>query len=87
MTIVETNIEMGKMYKDKNSGFKGIAVCLSKWQYGCLRIGLQPQVKEDGKLEETQFFDEESIENIVPIKKETGGPSPFPKRNPDPKRQ
>lgn len=85
-TVIETSVTMGELYEDKNSGFKGVAVCVSKWQYGCIRVGLQPAVMLDGKLPENQFFDEASLVNVEPIDKSTGGPSSDPTRNMDPRR-
>jgi len=81
--IIETNIEFGKEYTDKNSKFKGRAVCISKWQYGCIRVSLQPKIDMDGKMPESEWFDEESLEGVIPIISEPGGPRPNPKRNKD----
>jgi hypothetical protein len=82
--IIETNIEFGKTYKDSISGFKGKVVAISKFQFGCIRIALMPPAK-DGKLEEIQWFDEEAIEGLERKNRFMGGPTPNPKRNPDPK--
>ena len=46
---------------DQVSRFRGIAVTVSAWLYGCNRIGLQPQIKEDGKNTEPIFFDEPAL--------------------------
>jgi hypothetical protein len=86
MTIIRTVIEYGKKYRDRNTGFEGVAVAITKWQFGCIRIALQPKVKEDGTLLEASWFDEESLEGVEPIEKTTGGPTAVPKRSPDPKR-
>lgn len=86
MTTIKTNIKFGETYRDKNSGFEGVAVCIVKWQYGCVRVSLQPEIGKDGKLPETQGFDEESLEGVKPVEQRPGGPSPAPSRNPDPVR-
>uniref|UniRef100_A0A6M3KEQ4 Uncharacterized protein n=1 Tax=viral metagenome TaxID=1070528 RepID=A0A6M3KEQ4_9ZZZZ len=85
-TKIETNVEFGKKYRDKITGLEGIAISISKYQYGCLRVGLQPKAKDDGTVPDAVWFDEESIEKIEPIEKKTGGPQISPKRNSDPKR-
>ena len=52
MTKIETKVTFGKLYTDKSSGFKGVAVAISKWQFGCIRVALQPKVGKDGKKPE-----------------------------------
>jgi len=85
-TKIETSVIMGNTYKDKVSGFVGKAIAVTKWQFGCIRIALRPVVVKDGKLMEEEWFDEESLENIIPKEKTTGGPTPNPKQNIEPKR-
>lgn len=83
-TIIKTDVEFGKEYEDIVTGFKGVAVAVSKFQFGCVRIGLQPKVLEMGKKPEAEWFDEESLKKMKPVKKSPGGPTPAPKSNPDP---
>jgi hypothetical protein len=87
-TTIESNIEYGKEYVDSVTGLKGVAVAITKFQYGCVRIALQPKVKDDGegKVPELCWFDEESLIGVEPIKESTGGPTPNPKQSPNPKR-
>lgn len=84
MTTIETRVEFGKDYTDTVTGFTGKAVGIVKHQFGCIRVGLQPPVK-DGKLEATEWFDEESLEGVEAIVETTGGPTPAPRRAPDPR--
>ena len=84
-TVIETRVRMGEMYRDINSGFEGVAVAVTKWQFGCVRITLQPQTKEDiNKLPGCETFDEQSLindasgEHVKPVIKKIGGPSPDP---------
>lgn len=82
-TVIKTNIEYGKEYKDKITGFVGTAVAISKWKNGCLRIGLMPKCeKNKNKIEDAVWFDEPDL--ITPIEEDPGGPRQNPKRNPDP---
>jgi len=83
-TKIETDINFGEEYRDTVTGFTGKATGIVKHQFGCIRILLQPPIDKDGKVPETQWLDEESIESIKPIEKKTGGPMPAPKRRPDP---
>lgn len=80
-TKIETSINLGEEYTDKNSGFTGTAVCISKWEFGCLRIMLQPRVGEDGKLPSTESFDEEALIGHVSADNTPGGPRPQPTRS------
>ena len=71
-------VELGKQYRDKVSGWTGIATAEYKYMNGCLRYELGGSDK-DGKPE-TFVFDEQQlelvsnglIEQITP--KSTGGP-------------
>jgi hypothetical protein len=57
---------LGKVGKDKITGFKGIIVGKANYLYGCTQYALAPRVldKETGKLLETAWFDEGRIEII-----------------------
>ena len=83
MTRIETNINYGNVYRDKITGFEGVAVAITKWQYGCIRVALRPLVDDKGDLRDEEWFDEESIEGIESVEHATGGPTPRPKMNRD----
>lgn len=83
--------ELGKLCKDRISGFKGIAVCESRWLNKCVRITLQPQsVNKDSTPTPNETFDIEQVEVIgAGLKIEavpSGGPKPAPVRAKDPGR-
>lgn len=59
-TTIETDVVMGNTYTDKDTGLVGVAVCITKWQHGCIRIGLQPGVGR------TSFVNEVGLEGITP---------------------
>ena len=82
MSTIKTDVEFGRVYRDKVSGFSGVAVAITKWQYGCVRVSLQPKVGDDGKLNSSETFDEGSLEEITPREKTTGGPTPAIKHYP-----
>ena len=82
MSTIKTDVEFGKVYRDRVSGFSGVAVAITKWQYGCVRISLQPKVDSAGKLINSETFDEGSLEEITPKEKTTGGPTPAIKHYP-----
>lgn len=72
-------IELGKLVKDKVSGFQGIAICRSVFLNGCIRISVQPPLDKDGKFVDERWFDEAQIELVgdgVSVEKtqSTGGP-------------
>lgn len=61
---------LGKKYKDKISGFAGIAFARSIFLYGCIRVLLSPdKLDKDGKCLDDVWFDEEQLE-LVKEKKE-----------------
>lgn len=85
---IETEVEYGKSYESITTGYVGIAVAVTKWRYGCVRILLQPRVGKDNKQEEGEWFDEADLSMVLERKtgeKPIGGPTPNPKQNPMPK--
>jgi len=81
-------VKLGDEVRDLVSGFKGIAVAKHIYLEGCNRISVQPRIKKDGTLPESQSFDEPSLEVIKIGKvqrnasvKDPGGPEKYmPKR-------
>lgn len=74
-------INLGDEVKCSITGFKGIAIGLTEYIYGCKRVGVQPRVDKDGKHAECQWFDEPQLQVLKKNKIEngsskTGGPLP-----------
>ena len=61
-------IELGGKYKDKITGFTGVATGYVKYISGCNQALLAPKVGKDGDFVETQWFDEQ---RLVPMKAKT----------------
>ena len=57
-------IELGLKAKDKVTGFTGIITGKVSYLYGCDQYGLTPEVRKDGKITDTQWFDEGRIQII-----------------------
>jgi hypothetical protein len=79
-------INVGDVVRDTVTGFEGMAVAITKWLHGCMRITVQPQKLHDGKPIEPQTFDAPQIVLVNPRKhtalRSTGGPRPEPQRKP-----
>ncbi len=78
-------LELGCVAKDTISGFTGIVVAITEWLNGCIRITLQPQKLDGGKLLDSGTFDVEQIAVVKPLSKPRdvkrhGGPSISPIR-------
>jgi hypothetical protein len=58
-------IELGRLGRDKITGFQGILIGKCTYLTGCDQYGLAPPAK-DAKLEATTWFDEARIEIIGP---------------------
>ena len=70
VTIVEANVFMGKIYKDSITEFEGVVVAVVANSHSIsLRICLQPKVSDKGILPDNKWFDEESLINVIPVKK------------------
>lgn len=57
-------IKLGDEIEDIVTGFKGIAIAKTSWLYGCDRITIQPKVDKEGKNQDNETFDEESVRLI-----------------------
>lgn len=55
-------IELGKTYTDKISGFKGVATGHVTYITGCNQVLLGPKIGKDGKIPDSQWFDEQRLE-------------------------
>jgi len=82
-----------KEVKDIITGFAGTVVGRHEFIFGCIRYTVQPKVDKDGKLPDTQTFDDPQLEVVRKKKiktKETkvpGGPMPVtPKEKHTPSR-
>ena len=53
--------ELGKLGKDKITGFEGILTARCEFLTGCSRYCIQPTELKDGKPIESIYFDEEQI--------------------------
>ena len=74
-------IDLGSEVRDSVSGFLGVATAKHQYINGCTRITVQPKVDKDGKLPETQTFDEPQLEVVskkkIKGKNDTGGPEKY----------
>ena len=82
---IKSNVEFGKKYSSITTMAEGIVTAISKYQHGCIRAALQGKVNEKGEVPDAVWVDEADLREVKLIKKETGGPTPNPKQNPDPK--
>lgn len=55
-------IELGREYRDKITGFKGVATGYVQYITGCNQALLAPQVGQDGALRDSQWFDEQRLD-------------------------
>lgn len=59
-----TQFELGTKLRDRVSGFTGVAVSVTSYLGQCDRYALQPEIDKDGKLPQTEFFDENQLEVV-----------------------
>ncbi len=80
-------IELGKKYKDKNTGIEGVASAICEYQFGCRRVCLDRIGKdENGNPQIMEYwFDEQRLTSKSKAK--TGGPGSIPTKLPTPSRQ
>ena len=73
--------KLGVKAKDKITGFESIIIGRADHITGCNTYGLKPKIDKDGKVQDSEWFDEGTIEVIAKgitekeVKaKENGGP-------------
>jgi hypothetical protein len=77
-------IELGQKYRDKVTGFEGIATGIHEWLTGCTTVTITPCVDKDGKRVKDEGFDVNRLELVPdpPVRVETkddrGGPQCAP---------
>ncbi len=73
-------VSPGDRVRDKISGAAGIVTCRSEWQYGCVRLTIQPEEQKDGKPAEAFVIDEAQAEVVkaqaLPDTREAEKPRP-----------
>lgn len=52
---------LGKRAQDKITGFTGVIVGHIEYLTGCNQYGIAPPVDKDGKVQQTEWFDESRI--------------------------
>jgi hypothetical protein len=78
--------KLGNTYRDRITGFSGVATGWTTYISGCSQVLLAPPVDKEGKLVEAQWFDEQRLvdlraEPIALDNSETPGfDKPAPKR-------
>ncbi len=71
MNEYKTEIIRGKVYKHKHSKIEGVAMSVSFYLYGCVRVAILPK---DSKDNIWLHFDEAELVSVTTRK--TGGPRP-----------
>ena len=70
-------VTLGCEAKDTISGFTGIAIAVTEWLNGCVRITIAPRELKDGRPIDSGTFDIEQVEYVGPgveaTRKPTGG--------------
>lgn len=70
-------IKLGEFYKDRITGFEGIATARTEYLNGCVSVLLQPEsLDKEGKIAEHEWFDIQRLIDNSGV--EAGGPGPTP---------
>lgn len=69
-------MKFGDVVKDRISGFSGVLTARTEYDNGCIKWSVTPQkLDKDSKPAETQWFDQQYLENESSVK--AGGPMPL----------
>ncbi|MFG1238033.1 hypothetical protein V5F63_12610 [Xanthobacter autotrophicus DSM 597] len=66
-SITQRAVMFGATYRDRITGFTGIAVGHTVYISGCSQVLLAPPVKPDGSLAESQWFDQQRLKMVAGI--------------------
>lgn len=88
--MARQTINLGAMYRDRVTGFTGIAMSRTEYLNGCQRVCLQSRELKDGKPMDGQIFDTEDLElidsGVTQSGNQTSGPGDVPPPRMVPKR-
>jgi len=56
---------LGKLVKDKITGFQGIVTSVHTYLSECTKYGVQQPIDKDGKLPQVEFFVEARLLEVV----------------------
>jgi len=68
----EKHLNFGQRVQHTITGFVGIVVNISKWNNGCVNVGVMPEKLKDGLPQEVKFLDIQELK----IMKENVHPAP-----------
>lgn len=57
-------VQLGQEYRDKITGFKGVATGLCTYLSGCNQALLAPKCGEDGSAKDSQWYDVQRLEVV-----------------------
>lgn len=56
--------QLGRKYRDRITGFTGVATGYVTYITGCNQVLLAPTVGQDGTLRDSSWFDEQRLEQV-----------------------
>ena len=59
-----SNFQLGLTYRDQITGFTGVATGHVTYLTGCNQVLLHPKVDAEGKLRDSQWFDQQRLVQI-----------------------
>lgn len=85
----ESDIEIGKRYRDAQTGYEGVATSITFYQYACERVGLETYDAERREVKD-EVFDSPRLTSVETGEQATtdrkGGPlMPNPQKRPNPR--
>jgi hypothetical protein len=72
---------LGVQLRDVVTGFTGIATGRAEYLTGCTQYALAPKVDADGKVQQSEWFDEQRLEQIGEGVQTTTRPTGGPQRD------
>ena len=57
-------IKLGSKVRDTLTGYAGVAVARTEYQYGCARVAIEAATLTEGKPVDPQWFDEQRVEVV-----------------------
>lgn len=54
-------IKLGSTVKDSITGYTGVALCRIEYMNGCIRYEVQSQTLFEGRVSQSEFFDEQRL--------------------------
>lgn len=80
-TAYKSDVQLGKTYRDEQTGYEGVATAISFYQHGCERVSLETYDAQRREVK-SEVFDSPRLVDVKTLKKATSDATGGPRESP-----